>query len=442
MDRTKLLIIGIVVGLIVIFGLFFLVFQNLGGTALPQEVTLQMWGVFDDPSYYQEAIRQFEAQNKSVRVIYRSFNFEEYESQLLNSFAAGTGPDIFLMHNTWLPKHINKIQPLPAQIPGRDEPLLLFKDFQTQFVDVAVNDLTRNGQIYGLPLYVDTLGLYYNKDFFNTAGITSTPKTYEDFNADVTKLSQVSNQSRINRSGAALGTARNINRSTDILMMLMLQSGVRMTDANNSRATFSQSIDDRNVGQVALQYYTDFANSTKQVYTWNSQQDYSIDAFINGKTAMMFNYSHQIKTIRDKAARFNFGVAPVPQISSSPKSVAYANYWAPTVAKQSTHPNEAWQFLVSLSSKDGVSAYINASQRPSARRDLIELQRNDPDLGVFAVQALSARSWYQIDNAVIETIFADMIEAVNFGRNTVRDALQAAENQVNVLMNKARSQTL
>ena len=82
--------------------------------------------------------------------------------------------------------------------------------------------------------------------------------------------------------------------------------------------------------------------------------------------------------------------------------------------------------------------YVNASNRPSARRDLIEQQETDPDLGVFATQALSARSWYQVDNSAIETIFAEMIDDVNFGRASVRAALQAAENKVSVLMSRSR----
>jgi len=285
---------------------------------------------------------------------------------------------------------------------------------------------------------VDTLALYYNRDLFNTAGITSPPKTWDEFNDDVKNLTVLDSRGNITRSGAAIGTADNINRSTDILTLLMLQSGVKMTNDSHTTATFSQSVNGEDVGQRALQYYTDFANpSKKSVYTWNDQQHYSIDAFVEGSTAMMFNYSHQIATVRSKSARFNFGIAPAPQIAGTPVAVNFANYWAPTVSKQSKNPITAWKFLVYLSSAAGDASYVNASDRPSARRDLLEQQKSDPDLGAFAQQALSARSWYQIDNSAIETIFAGMINDVNFGRASVRDALDAAESKVNVL--KARA---
>ena len=212
-----------------------------------------------------------------------------------------------------------------------------------------------------------------------------------------------------------------------------------MTNDTNTSATFAESVDGERVGETALQYYTDFSNSAKkQVYTWNISQHYSIDAFINGDTAMMFNYSHHIPTIRDKAVRFNFGVAPVPQIAGAPIKVSYANYWAPTVAKASTNAVEAWKFVAFLASKEGNASYLNETGRPPARRDLIEQKKNIPDIGVFAEQSLSARSWYQVDSLAIENIFADTINDVNLGRASVRNALESAQNQVNVLMRKDR----
>jgi multiple sugar transport system substrate-binding protein len=437
MGKTKLIIIGSAIGVGVLILMVVLVLGGLQKTVGPKSSTLQFWGTFDDPSFYRAAIGEFATANPGMKIVYTQYNFADYEKKLIDAFASGTGPDIWLMHNTWLPKHMDKIQPLPQTIlPGQKTPLMTFKDFQEQFVDVTAQDLTSGGQIYALPIYTDTLALYYNKDLFNTAGINTPPKTWDDFNEDVRKLSVFDGTGNIVKSAAAIGTSQNVNRSTDILMLLMLQSGVQMTDASNTSATFAHAINGQTVGETSLQYYTDFANPSKQLYTWNDRQHYSIDAFTNGETAMMFNYSHQIPTIRSKSARFNFATAPMPQISGSPISVNFANYWAPTVSKQSKNGIAAWQFLVYLTSGKGSVAYINASNRPSARRDLLDQQKTDSDLGPFAMQVLSARSWYQIDNIAIETIFADMIDAVNFGRASIHDAIRAAENKVSVLMSK------
>ncbi len=433
MNSNKLLytLIGIIV--VAVFLTIILVLRNIGNTTA-QPATLQFWGVFEDHNAFDKTISDFRAQNPGIDVKYRQLTFEEYELAIINNLAAGTGPDILLIHNTWLPKHGDKLSPMPENIPDNKNPFTV-ESFKAQFVDVAYNDLVFNNQIYALPLYVDTLALYYNKDLFNSAGITRPPQTWEEVNTDVSLLTKLDSRGNITQSGFSLGTARNINRSTDILMDMMIQSGVRMTDDDHRSATFSSTVGSQRLGEIALRYYTDFANTRSQSYSWNDSQHYSVDAFTEGTLAMMAGYAHQSRVVRSKAPRLNFAVAPMPQASLSDVR-NLANYWAVAVPSKSAHPTEAWKFANFLASKEGVTNYLNATNRPSARRDLIDLQRNDPDVGVFAIQALSARSWFQVDSTAIEGIFADMIDDVNFNRSSAADALSRAESRVTVLMQR------
>jgi len=414
-----------------------LILRNLGGTA-NERITLEFWGVFDNQDAYSTVIKKFQGLHSNIRVNYKLISFADYERQLIDSLAAGTGPDVVMIHHTWLPKHGDKLVAMPTdKLPGYDGPLMTLKEFQEQFVDVAYDDLVFDNQIYSMPIYVDTLGLFYNKDLFNSAGIVKPPESWEDFNDNVTRLTRFDESGNITQSGAAIGSARNINRSTDILMGLMLQSGVQMTDAGRTMATFTRSVDNQIVGETALKYYTEFTDSDKRTYTWNDSQHYSVDAFTEGKAAMMFNYAHQVDIIRDKASRLNFAVAPMPQLTNDPLyQVTYANYWTPAVTINSRYPNQAWEFIAYLASKEGALDYLSATRRPAARRDVIELQKDDQDLGVFATQALTARSWYQVDNVAIEGIFADMIERVIFNEASPKDALREAESAVNVLMGR------
>jgi len=431
-NKLFYILVGIIV--IAVFITIVLILRNIGGGG-STPVKLEFWGVFDDRNAFDKVITDFKAQNSNIDIEYRMFTFEQYEQGFVNALAAGTGPDVLMIHNTWLPKHGDKFLPLPPDVPDKKNPFTI-QSFKDQFVDVAYQDLVYNNtQIYGMPLYVDTLGLYYNKDLFNSAGITRPPQTWEEVNADVRLLTRTDQSGNIIQSGFSLGTARNINRSTDILMGMMIQSGVQMTSADQHSATFGSGIDGQHVGEIAVQYYTDFANPRNPNYSWNDSQHYSIDAFTEGTLAMMVGYVHNSQVIRSKAPRLNFAVAPMPQASLNDIR-NFANYWAVAVTSKSAHPVEAWKFVNYLASREGVTTYLNATKRPSARRDLIDLQRNDPDLGVFAVQALSARSWYQADNIVIETIFADMIDDVNFNRLPIRDAVSRAESRVTVLMQK------
>lgn len=432
-DSRKLTyILGGAIAFMVFLAFIFILRGSLS-SGTTQSATLEVWGVFDDRPAFDAAIQAFQKVNKNIKVNYTMLPSQGYEQAILNALAAGKGPDVWMMHNTWLPKHIDKILPMPDVAPGQKVPLMTVRQFKDLYVDVAAADLINNNKIYGLPLYVDTLALYYNKDLFASAGVAQPPRTWTDFMDDVKKITTYDDSRNITRSGAAIGTARNINRSTDILMMLMLQSGVQMTDPNGSQATFSRSVDGQNVGERSLTFYTDFANPQKEVYTWNDAQDYSMDAFTAGKTAMMLNYAHQIPVLRASAPRLNWGIAPVPQ-ASTVDSRTYGDYWPLVVSLKTAYPNEAWQFVYYMAAGDGTAAYLNAANRPTARKDIIDQQKTDPDLGVFAEQALTARSWLQVDDTTTETIFADMIDNVNLGRQSVQSALKAAEDKVTVLM--------
>lgn len=407
--------------------------KNFGGTTAGKRVVIDFWGVFDPRSSFESVVQAYQKLNPNVRINYQMLSYEDYEKKMVDELAAGAGPDVLMIQNSWLPKHGPKLTPLPQKIEGQELPLMTFKQFQDTYVDVAVKDFTRKNQIYAIPLYVDTLALFYNKDMLNTAGITHPPQNWEEFNEDVRLLTKYDEAGNIIRAGAAIGTAKNINRSTDILMALMLQAGVKMTDDNNSSATFTKPVNSEPLGLNTLEYYTSFANNKSTVYTWNDDLHYSMDAFVQGEVAMMFNYSHQILNLKSKASRLNYGIAPMPQMNNLDIR-NYANYWGLGVSNRSDAKEEAWKFIVYLTSRENIIPYLNATLRPAARRDIIEQQKNDFTYGLFANQALTARSWYQVDPVAIEEIFADAIDDVNYKKLSLRESLRNAETRTNVLM--------
>lgn len=429
MDRQKLLIITAII-IIVLIAVLALGLKK-GGKPMP--VTLNFWSIYDAEDAYTGLIQDYRKENDYVTIKYQKKSFADYEKDLIDALAAGEAPDIFSIHNSWLPKHKGKISPMP-----QTEEFLDLKTFQKIFVDVVYQDFIDNNEIYAIPFYVDTLGLYYNKDLFNSAGIPSPPTTWDEFMDDIELLTKKDRWGNVEKSGAAMGTAENINRSTDILALLMLQTGTKMTDEEHTKATFNQRIysgkDSFTPGKDALRFYTDFSNPTKRVYCWNRQMPYSIDAFYQGKVAMMINYSYYINSIKDKSPYLNFDVAPIPQIKDREFDINYANYWAQAVSKSSKHPEEAWKFILFLAEKENLKKYLEKTKRPTPRRDLIDWQKEIPDLGIFATQALSARSWYQIDSYAIEKILANMVESIVLGGATLDQAISEAADQVTVLM--------
>jgi len=451
------------------------IFSGCGTNPLQSyKVDLEIWGFNDDSDTFEDFINEYKRINPHVGDIkYRKLMVDTYRKELLDALAAGNGPDIFLIQNTWLPGFSDKLVPAP-------QTLITEGAVKSEFVDVVANDfIDEQKDVYALPLTVGSLALFYNKDMLNAAGITTPPKTWNEFVDIAKKMTIVDESGNIVRSGAAFGTASNVNRAVDILMMLMLQNDVAMTDDAKSSARFDQGtvLADGSVGssgENALQFYTQFAKGGLSSYTWNSRMHYSIDAFYEGNLAMMINYPWHVETIKSKNAKMNFGVAQVPQLNLANPS-NYANYWGYAVSKnkiayasdssgqaQKTQlPNElrvheSWEFIKFLTMKnngtfkltnavtkaagdfpvamDPATEYTKNTAQPGARRDIIETQKNDPVLGPFAYGNLIAKSWYQVDPVQIEGIFADMIDSVNKGNATVHDALKLGSTRVSQIM--------
>jgi len=420
------IIIGGVIAIIAVLIIF-----GLKNEPPKTPASLEIWGVYDELDVLKPFIDAYQQQNNHIKIEYRKFSFEDYEKELINAFAADKGPDIWFVHNTWLPKHKDKIKEMPID-------LMDLNVFRQSFVDVVEKDFVESEKIYALPLFVDTLALIYNKDFLNSAGISSPPETWEDLVDDLDKLTKKDQWGNILKAGAAIGTAKNIHRSTDILSLLMLQNGTQMVSSDKQKVTLDESItlkgESYRPGYDALRFYTEFANPSRRVYTWNRQTHYSIDAFIEGKAAMIFDYAYELSDIKNRAPYLNFGVAPMPQIKGREFDINYANYWALTVSNKSKATRQAWEFIKYLTSKENAEIYLERTKRPVARKDLVDLQMSDPILGVFAKQSLTARTWYQIDSGAIETIFADAIESIVLGEANLNSAIETAVRQINLLM--------
>jgi len=275
--------------------------------------------------------------------------------------------------------------------------------------------------------------MYYNKDLLGSAGIAVPPKTWSELAADVQQIKRSDSKGYFTRSGAALGTNANVNRAVDILYLMMLQNGVVPVDSNG-RPSFTQETQKNgnyvNPGMDALTYYTSFATPSSPNYNWNSRSDYSIDAFANGRAAFLFSYSYTRQTILQKSPNLNFDVAPVPQPNLDDSAVNFSNYWGEVVSKQSKNPAAAWNFLKYLTGKSSLDSYYSQNKVPSSRRDLIELQIQDPDIGVFANANLTAKSFYRYDQAQTDNIFGRAIDGVILNGLSPEDALNQAQSQV------------
>jgi ABC-type glycerol-3-phosphate transport system substrate-binding protein len=429
LTKIQIAIIGIVLAIVIAAVLLFMgVIPGLrsksqtGGLA----GSITIWGVFDDEQTINKTlITDFMTANPNVRVTYREMSPDTYEADLVNALAAGTGPDIFMIKNTWLGKHANKISPLPPE-------LLPVSGMGALFPDVVLNDFVAGNQIYALPLYVDTLALFYNKTIFDNASIAKPPTTWDEVQSLIPTLRQIDRTGTITRPAAAIGGSdRNINSASDLLNLVMMQQGVTMTDKKVSRATFGDT------AAPAVTFYTDFANPRSPYYTWDPSQHYSLDAFAEEKVGMIFNYAFQVPLLKQKNPFLNFGVAPMPQIKNTPKQANYANYFGLTVSNTSKNKALAWAFIMAstLTPVNNIN-YLNATGRPPALREVIAATANDPEIGLFSRQALTAVSWPKVDDAGVDSSFSKMVELIINGQLPIQTALKQCEAEVSSIIQR------
>lgn len=446
--------------IIVLVVVAFIVLVSVSLRGVPgYNISFEVWGPLDDSDAYTEINRVYSEVHPYIsKVDYKKMLVDEYKQDLLDALASGTGPDIFLIRNTWIPEFQDKILPAPENVFNEEM-------LRREFVDVVSDDVLVDSKIYGVPLSVDSLALYYNKDIFNFEGVTNPPQTWEEFLSLSDRFTKTDASGWISQSGASLGTAKNINRSSDILNALFLQFGTNIEFTTREKGSTRFQLG--TPGKQALDFYMQFSDINSPYYTWNIRQDYSIDAFQEGNLAMMLNYSWHYDTIKRKNNRLNFSVAPMPQFEGK-NSINYANYWVFVVAKNKkvsgeidpvwadqVRELEAWQYLRYLTTHKGESillanllsgkqkefifpldpakVYIEKTKAPSSRRDLIEIQKLDPVLKPFVLGNLIARSWRQGDADNIETLFAEVVDSVHSGKLTTNEAIRLLEERVNTL---------
>lgn len=424
-------------------------------------VQLTYWRVFDDSDAFGDLIAEYNKQHPNVNVTYRKLRYDEFEKVLLDALAEDRGPDIFSIHNTWIGGWQSKLLPQPATITVPvtsvkgtikkervseliSRPGMSLRELKSKFVDQVAEDAVlkdidpqtgaQTDKIYGLPLFMDTLALYYNKELLNAAGIPEPAKDWQTLQEHVKKMTKQDSAGNITQSGAALGAAKNIDRATDILSVLMMQNGAKMA---NGAATFNitpPGLEGRTnpPGMEALIFYTDFASPQKEVYTWNENMPGSLDAFIQGRAAYFLGYNYHLPTIKARAPKLAFGIAKLPQILGNPE-INFANYWVEVVSRKTKNPNESWDFLQFIAaSEQNAQKFLDRTGKPTALRGLIKKQSEDIDLYAFVSQILTAKSWYHGRNALAaEQAMRDLITDVLTGNRTLPEAMNIAVSKVN-----------
>lgn len=429
----KIIILVIVLALVLGIGFYFVSTRFLSQQQAPSDenITLTVYSLWENAELVKPVIEQYQAQRPNVKIDYRYQSSINYRSRVQAQIDAGQGPDIFLIHNTWLPIFTrgNYLAPIPSAVMSES-------DYDKIFYPVAKESFSKDGKIYAMPLEIDGISLFINEDMFAEAGVQP-PTDWLTFTDTAVKLTKKDETGRITQAGAAIGATGNVDHWSDLIGLLFKQqAGADLEHPANQS------------GADVLRFYTNFVLDPNRK-VWDMSLPPSTQSFASGRVAMYFGPSWRAHEIRLANPQLKFKTVPVPQLSR--KTVGWATYWAYAVSAKSAHPDVAWEFVEYLTSAEvEKSLYQTASNarlfgQPYSRIDLGPELRDDPLVGSFVNQGPSYTYWYLASNTFDQDLNDKMIkyyeDALNatLGGADPLNALTTTEKGVQQVLNDLKN---
>src|SRR5690606_15579269 len=276
-----------------------------------------------------------------------------------------TMPDVLMLDNP-------DVQEIAAT--GGLTPLSTFDVDTSPFTQAIVDAATYEGEVYGLGPAVNTLGLFYNADILEEAGIEP-PKTWDELKAAAAALTEG------DRYGLAFSSIAHYEGAWQFLPFMW---------TNGGDETERDSSDDEEALQLWVDLIDEGSVSAGSV-NW-TQADVK-DQFVAGKAAMMVNGPWQIPALADADFAWDSVLIPVNEPSQDPVAPLGGEVWTvPETGKPEVQAKAA-EFVECMSSEDTSMTLATNRYLVPTRTDLIdEYVEQVPDMAAFGEQVRTARA--------------------------------------------------
>ncbi len=424
---------NIIMGIFV-FGaiLAFLTFSGLiklGGDGNKVSGQVVVWGTIPYANM-QKYIDQ--SKTSDIDILYKVQDEARYEDDLINAFASGTGPDLFIMPHEYILRNTDKI----FQIPYTSFPK---EAYQATYIDEAHIFLSKEG-VYAIPMAVDPLVMYYNKNLLSSAFLLDIPHYWDEFGAFVSEVFVPGESGAVDIAAVALGSFDNVRNAKGILSTLLMQNGNVLVGRDPlSSKMVSSLVGDENTSRAAaqaLRFYTSFSELGNNNYSWNEALPSSREKFISGELGIYFGKASELELIAKKNPNLNFDVALMPQINKLSKKMTYGALTGIAIAKQSKNIAAAIQVASRLSGRQASEGLTRELGLSPARKDLLKNKPEGKHENLFYKSAIIADAWVDSDPKATTRLFKNMIRSVNTGAMTPERALERASSEINVILNR------
>jgi ABC-type glycerol-3-phosphate transport system substrate-binding protein len=429
MKAFQIILLGFFVALAIAGLVAFAMFR--GGSQ--QASNIVVWGMVPSESIDKILGELRSSRNGAVNMNYVFKDPAVFDNELLNAIASGRSPDAVILPNDLIYRYSDKIIPVPYSSISES-------DFRNTYVDMASVYLTSSG-ILALPISVDPLIMYWNRDIFNTTGKTNPPAYWDELQAMVPDFVVKNASKDILRSGVAFGEFRNVTHPKELLTLLMMQAGSRMVE--NNADYYTANLDESGTGSgvypasAAFRYYTDFADPNKVVYSWNRSLKNDKQTFIAGDLAVYFGLASEYSEIAAKNPNLNFGISSVPQKRDARIFITDGLMNGFSILKGSVDPANALTQITKILAPDVLQYWVDYGNIIPARRDMLSTSNTDKVLKVLSYRsALSAKTWMDPDGQETDKIFQQAIESISTGKKYVYEAIADLNGGINLLLAK------
>lgn len=428
------IIIGVCIFFVFIALLIFTgVIPGMGGKKAEEITgTVTLWGTLP-ASQINELLNRFNTDMKTFSVRYVEKKQDVFEEELVSAIASNRGPDMILFTPDLVVAQKDKIYPFAYES-------LTERQFRDTFIDEGNLFLSPQG-VLALPVVVDPMMMYINRDILADAGLPSAPQYWDEFQGLVKDVTQKDENGTIKRSLISFGEFDNVTHAKEILSMLILQLGNPIIEPvygqEEGKVTVgyktvmaNEGADGVRPAEAALRFYSQFGDPVKPTYSWNKTMPNSRNAFIGGSLAIYFGFASEYSSIQAKNPLLSFDISRVPQVRNYPTKGTYGKITGIAVLKTSQNLKAAFYATSQLSNSTYANMFSIVTGLPPTRRDLLAERKTDAVQGAVWPSAIIAKGFIDPNAKATNDIYRAMVNNYISGRSSITEAIQTAVNRI------------
>jgi ABC-type glycerol-3-phosphate transport system substrate-binding protein len=398
-----------------------------------------IWGTMSDETFKAFFTRESSQDPLNFsHVLYEQKDPQTMEEEFVQALAEGGGPDLILLRENQILENKDRLTRIPFESYD-------LRDFQETFIEEA-NMLVLDDGYVGLPFSIDPMVLYYNKDFLNSNGIARSPQTWTELLAITPTLTQRDTSFNVSKSSIGLGDFDNVKHSKEILWAMIMQSGnavVAKDDSENALPnTFESILSDKlqyssPPAHSAVNFFTQFSNPNKTIYSWNRSLPQTDDFFVGGNSTFYIGFASELPVLKERNPNLNFDVAEFPQSKNATKKTTYGKMIFVALSRGAKDMNSAYGTMLMMTNARTQEKLSNLTGLPEVRRDLLVQSDSDNSFDpIFKRSALFSYGVLEPRVSSTDSILREMIEAVVSGALSITKAVARASDKFDIELKK------